>query len=414
MDPQRQTRPREGGRPDADGEGDSLADSAVAPRLARTIVAVTTCGYFTVAVMNMVLRRVPTTELSVGVVALLAVLLLQNLHSLPDRAGRRPRYWMWTLSAQALLTYLPFALYTSSWVGMPGFLAGSILLWLPVPLSLIGFGAVLVSLIAIQTRFGFDWYTNTYYTLGTAISGLTVFGLTRLVDLISELRRARTELARLAVSEERSRVARDLHDLLGYSLSAITLKGELVYRLVATEPDRARAEISTMLAVSRQALSDVRTVAQGYRDMSLASEAAAARAILTSAEIETAVRIDCGPLDEGTNTVLATVVREGVTNLLRHSKAQRCLITAVRDGGSVRLTVENDGLSGAAGAAGGGQAPGNGLANLQVRIASLNGTLEAGPSGDGWFRLVARVPAGGEPTSGGANRGGDTGADAAG
>ncbi|MCQ4084275.1 histidine kinase [Streptomyces sp. RB6PN25] len=411
MDPQAQERVRGRTRQATDGRDrhrsatqgrpadsaelrDSLTDSAAAPRLARTIVAVTTSGYFIVAVMNMMVRRLPAAELFWGIAALLGVLLLQNLHSLPDRSGRRPRYWVWTLSAQAVLTYVPFLVYKSSWVGMPGFLAGSVLLWLPLQLSLIGFGVVLGSLVAIQSQLGFDWYTNSFYTVGAAISGLTVFGLTRLVDLISEVRRARAELARLAVAEERSRVARDLHDLLGYSLSAITLKGELVYRLVTSQPDRARAEVSTMLAVSRQALSDVRTVAQGYRDMSLASEAAAARAILISAEIDTDVSITCGTLDDDANTVLATVVREGVTNLLRHSKAQHCTIRAERDGEMVRLVLENDGLNGAAvTAAAKAPAKCSGLANLRVRIGALRGTLDAGASEDGWFRLVAQVPA---------------------
>ncbi|MCZ4119587.1 sensor histidine kinase [Streptomyces sp. H39-S7] len=360
------------------------------PKLGRVIVALTTFGYLALAISSMAARHVATRTIGFGIPILILLFLLQNLHSLPNRGGARPRYWIWTLSAQGLLTYIPFLSFEESWVGMPGFFSGSLLLWLPGAWGWISSGSVSLSLFLIEKHFGADSFTSFYYACGAAIIGLSIFGLTRLVDLLVEVQRARAELARLAVAQERDRVARDLHDLLGYSLSAITLKGELVYRLVSSQPERACEEISTMLAISRQALSDVRMVASSYRDMSLAAEIAATRAVLVSADIATMVTVDCGPLQDRVNTVLSTVLREGVSNLLRHSKAQHCVIEVVLDKGAVRLRLENDGLSSPPPVP--TRRDGRGLDNLCTRLGELGGTLNAAAAEDGWFRLVALVP----------------------
>ncbi|MCM2423288.1 MULTISPECIES: sensor histidine kinase [unclassified Streptomyces] len=360
------------------------------PRLGRVIVALTTFGYLALAISSMLGRHVATRDIALGIPILILLFLLQNLHSLPNRGGARPRYWIWTLSAQGLLTYIPFLIFKESWVGMPGFFSGSLLLWIPGAAGWISAGTVSVTLFLIEKQLGADSFTSFYYGCGAAIIGLSIFGLTRLVDLLVEVQRARAELARLAVAQERDRVARDLHDLLGYSLSAITLKGELVYRLVNSQPERACEEISTMLAISRQALSDVRMVASRYRDMSLAAEIAATRAVLVSADIATVVTVDCGPLEDRVNTVLSTVLREGVSNLLRHSKAQHCVIEVVLDKGVVRLRLENDGLNSSPPVA--TRRDGRGLDNLCTRLGELGGTLNAAAAEDGWFRLVALVP----------------------
>ncbi|MEU3462667.1 histidine kinase [Streptomyces sp. NPDC006733] len=352
-------------------------------------------GYLLLGIVSMLARQVPTSVLAWGTSILVALFLLQNLHSLPNRGGDRPRYWIWTLSLQGLLTYIPFLILKDSWVGMPGYFAGSLLLFLRGRTAWFSASAVAISMFLIERNLGFDTFTSIYYMCGVATIGLSVFGLTRLADLLVEVQSARAELARLAVAQERDRVARDLHDLLGYSLSAITLKGELVYRLVNTQPERACEEISTMLAISRQALSDVRMVASSYRDMSLAAEIAATRAVLVSADIATVVTVDCGPLQDRVNTVLSTVLREGVANLLRHSKAQHCVIEVVLDKGAVRLRLENDGLGSAP--AEPARRDGRGLDNLCKRIGELGGTLNAGAAEDGWFRLVALVPLSGAP-----------------
>jgi Histidine kinase len=139
-------------------------------------------------------------------------------------------------------------------------------------------------------------------------------------EMVATLRQTRAELARIAVSEERLRIARDLHDLLGHSLSLIALKAELSRRLISTDTERAGREIAELEAVARQSLSDVRGAVAGYRQPDLASELAAARQLLTAAGIACRIAAPQGlDLPAGVDAVLAWTVREGVTNVVRHS-----------------------------------------------------------------------------------------------
>src|SRR5262249_35453169 len=126
--------------------------------------------------------------------------------------------------------------------------------------------------------------------VATIDTGLVVFGLTRLAGLVTDLHEARTELAEAAVAEERLRFARDLHDLLGYSPSAITLKGHPTHRLLLKTPEKAQEDLTEVPDISRRALADVRSVARGYRELSLDAEAASARSVLTAADVD--VRMD--------------------------------------------------------------------------------------------------------------------------
>ena len=156
-----------------------------------------------------------------------------------------------------------------------------------------------------------------------------------------ELGAARRENARLAVEEERGRVARDLHDILGHSLTVITVKAELAGRLIDLDPARAKAEVESLEALSREALADVRRAVEGFREISLAGELVTARNALRAAAIEpdlpTAVDEVPGDLRE----LFAWVVREGVTNVVRHSRARHCTITVSPD----RISVRDDGVA---------------------------------------------------------------------
>ncbi|GAA2008417.1 sensor histidine kinase [Catenulispora subtropica] len=308
----------------------------------------------------------------------------------------RARRWpMWlkvlSLSAQAVITYFPYFVLHQLWGGLAGPLAGAILLLLPRPTAWFPFLAVVASMgpVATMKYHTADWIS--YYIISTMVLGLVVFGLTRLSELVRELAAARSELARMAVVAERLRFARDLHDLLGYSLSSITLKSELAYRLVPGQPDRARKELTEILQASRQALADVREVASSYREMSLTSEASSAQAMLETAEIDAKVDIDVGPLPPDLDTVLATTLREGVTNILRHSKVQHCSIRATQTPTSIRLEVANDGVTDQDDDDALARS-GSGLGNLRTRLSAFDGTLTAGVSPDRWFRLTAEVP----------------------
>ena len=230
-------------------------------------------------------------------------------------------------------------------------------------------------------------------TVGTI--SLTLFALSAFGRANRELQAARRDLADLAVAEERARIARDLHDTLGHSLSVITLKSELARRLLPDDPARAEAEIADVERVSREALASVRETVSGYREPSLAIELAGARAALAAAGITGEVEPAPEGLPRHVDAVLGWAVREGVTNVLRHSEATTARIRIITDGASRAVEVVDDGRGPAAHAETPGERAGVGLAGLRERAARLGGRVEAGPMPDRGFRLLVAVPASG-------------------
>ncbi|MEO3823590.1 sensor histidine kinase [Actinomadura sp. B10D3] len=208
----------------------------------------------------------------------------------------------------------------------------------------------------------------------------------RMWELHQEAYAARDALARLAVTEERLRFSRDLHDLLGHSLSLIAVKSELAMRTARTDPDRAGAEMADVQRAARDALREVRSAVRGYRAVELDAEIAGVRAVLEAA----GVRCDIGDLPDGlppeVRSVLAWVIREGATNVIKHSEARSCAITLTLYGGSVVLEMRNDGVRGA------GDGAGSGLTGLTERVAVLGGEITAGRHGRDGFLLRAAVP----------------------
>ena len=269
-------------------------------------------------------------------------------------------------------------------------LLASVLLVLPTALAWTAFALVVLSMAYIQSLFSDQLIDVAYTTVATIMTGLVVYGLTRLANLLTELNAARTELARMAVAEERLRFARDLHDLLGYSLSAITLKSELTHRLVPRNPEKAKHELDEILDISRRALTDVRSVASGYRELSLDAESESARSVLLAADVDVRMELDYGDLPPQVRTVLATVLREAVTNVLRHSKAERCEISVRQSDGTVSLDIVNDGVQPNGHVVDG--SCGAGLRNLFARIESLNGELHGGVDEVGRYHLHAFAP----------------------
>ncbi|WP_460394855.1 sensor histidine kinase [Actinophytocola sediminis] len=297
------------------------------------------------------------------------------------------------LFAQACLVYLPLLQYGEAWLSRPGFLAGSVLLALSPPAAVPLFIVVVASMGVVQGELTGSGVDIAYTTVSTVITGLVVFGLSRLTKLVHELHVARNELAQLAVAKERLRFARDLHDLLGMSLSAITLKSELTSRLIADHPTKASEELAAILTVSRQALADVRSVASGYHRLSLNEECDSAESVLVTADVEVTLVRDYGELPANVSTLLATVLREGVTNILRHSKAEQCDIAIRQEADAVRIEMINDGAqrepdqeSAYYGAGG------SGLRNLSERLAAACGELLTEQLDEDRFRLVATIP----------------------
>src|SRR5215210_4159556 len=228
-----------------------------------------------------------------------------------------------------------------------------------------------------------------WLALPTAAIGLWATAFVRQVAAVSELRSAREELARLAVSEERLRFARDLHDLLGHSLSLITIKSELAGRLLPTEQEKAATEVHDIEGVARQALREVREAVAGYRRPTLDEELAGAREMLEAAGISCRIDNEAGVRPNAVDAVLAWAVREGTTNVIRHSRAGHCRIVLARDGEEIYAEITDDG-QGFQGNS--GETSGSGLSGLSEGVATSAGRIEAGSPPDGGFRLRVSLP----------------------
>ncbi|KAA2267098.1 hypothetical protein F0L68_00770 [Solihabitans fulvus] len=323
---------------------------------------------------------------------------LQLRHSLAAARSARPRGWPGTLLAVAALTYLPMWLlgWWSPWLSATWFALASVLMllrgWPRIALSV----GILVSDIAIQLAGvppGSVWNLvyGVFYGACSAVPPMILYCAARLVRVLTELHATRAELAELAVGRERLRVSRDLHDLLGQSLSAVSLKGDLALRLLARDPRAARAEVAELTALARDTLHGMRAVTHDEHAVSLSVEADGAVALLAAAGVDTTIDVRLPGLAEPGQRLFAWAVREGVTNILRHSDATRCSITATSRDGLARLDIVNDGVRDAA-----ATGDGTGLRGLAARAAALSGTATAQRTPDGGFRLAVEIPE--EPT----------------
>jgi two-component system, NarL family, sensor histidine kinase DesK len=241
---------------------------------------------------------------------------------------------------------------------------------------------------------GVDWWWLIAFLLLVRGIGLDMIGVARMGSAIRELHTARRELARLAVIEERLRLSRDLHDLLGQTLSVITLKSELARGLVQEEPERCAQELAEIERVSRQMLREVRKTVAGYRQPTLANELDGARQLLEAAGVEDVVEQTIGDLPPALDAILAWTIREGVTNVIRHSRARQCLIQVVRNQGMAEAMILND-EERQEDQQDKRASQGNGLSGLRERVAALGGTVEAGSldvSGKKHFRLWVAIP----------------------
>jgi two-component system, NarL family, sensor histidine kinase DesK len=222
--------------------------------------------------------------------------------------------------------------------------------------------------------------------VSVGIIGVTIFNAAELRRANRQLVEARDELNQLAVTAERARIARDLHDSLGQSLSVITLKSQLAAKLISQDPERARLEMVETEQVARDALSAVRETVGGQRQPTLDGELAAARQALAAAEIVPTIEAIAGELPPQVDAALAWTVREAVTNVVRHSQARRVTIRIHKANGWAEATIIDDG-SGAA-----TKGSGFGLLGLSERISALGGRFSAGPAPSGGFQLDAALP----------------------
>lgn len=345
------------------------------------------------AALDVVLMSFGTTDRLPWWVRIALLLVLLGLGWWLFPRGGDGAYFMWVFGSMATANVLP----QGRW-------------------ALVGVTAV--TLAAVAASWGDSPTGIGSVAFATFVSGFVIMLLRRLFSTIKQLRRARQDLAVAAVAAERLRFSRDLHDLLGHSLSLIVVKAEVVRRLAERDPAAAAREAADIEKVGRQALVEVREAVTGYRQRPLAEELDGARDALSGAGIEPTVRLSAGPLDTGPDALLGWAVREGTTNVLRHSRATRCELAVRRAGDRVVLTVTDDGTGGPPGAgldggtspdggtgSGSGTAPGGGtgldggtgLRGLAERLAGAGGTVTAGPRDDGrGFRLTVTVPGRGD------------------
>jgi two-component system, NarL family, sensor histidine kinase DesK len=318
---------------------------------------------------------------------------LQIRHSLAFADGRRPRHAAQSFGVILLLAAVPLlelgvAWYPSLWfVGATGAMCARERLR---PLILVAVAVVWVAL-ALRDLVGHPSTVNEiassvtyFFTIGLTGS-VAMLGAARLVRVVDDLFDTRAQLAQLAIGAERLRVARDLHDVLGQSLTAVSLKGELALRLLTSDVRRARQELADLTTLAGEALEDVRAVALDQRPVSLDRETSSAAALLRTAGIDAHVHVAVDRVDPAIECLLGWAVREGVANVLRHSAASRCAIRISRSDRDIRLEIANDGAIGPAG-------HGSGLAGLAARAEAVRGTVHVDQTADGWFRLHVTVP----------------------
>ena len=319
------------------------------------------------------------------------------------RMAQRGLAIVFALAVLACVVYgsdwLPLWIYVSVATGFvfPG--------WRPAMLAVLGVGGC-YALLSWLAHFSVDDFLIAL--LPVVLIGWAMSGFRMQIMLTRELSQARGTVAKLAANEERLRLARDMHDLTGQSLSLVTLKSELARKMLGrlpqtSERDAALTEVDDIGRVSRQTLHDIREAVSGYRRPTLAIEIITARTALGSAAMalddDPGLTLRSGTFDADAEAALAWCLREAVTNVIRHSGAKNCRVRLTQHDGEMSLEVSDNGrgLSGRAGRVREPEsmnAVGSGLRGMSERLAAIDGRLSLGQAEAGrGFRLIATVPA---------------------
>jgi two-component system, NarL family, sensor histidine kinase DesK len=321
-----------------------------------------------------------------GLVAFVGTYLLLVFRN-TTRGVARP--WIaWALLALAALAVTLSLTLGSPWLVLFVYLSVTLAAVLPsrTARAAVPAAAVLLAVVGAPMAGAGDLVAS--LVVPTLLGGFAMVGVREMMRTTLALREARATVAQLAANEERLRLARDLHDLLGHSLSLITLKSELAGRMLPGDAEQAARQVADIERVSRQALVDVREAVSGFRRPTLEAEAAGARTALAAAGVHgDLTRLGAVPADLSAERegALAWALREAVTNVVRHSGAQTCAVSLAAAGEEFCLTVTDDGH-------GPGGEPGHGLTGLAERLALADGRLETGPAARRGFALRAYVP----------------------
>jgi two-component system sensor histidine kinase DesK len=361
--------------------------------------------FFTPPMLDMLQSHPTPLRLSIsilGVVVFFALYLWVSWQTARSLTGHAPRVFPTGLALWAPVVGLAAlgigltALNGNSWGAIFFYVSSGSAGWLPTKKAIpVIAGLVLFIAAAFAAQGILAAAESPVVFVGTV--GAIVIAFTWSVSNSQQLRLEREEMAQAAaVNEERLRIARDLHDLLGHNLSLIALKSELARRLAPVDPARAASEMSDIEQVARQALREVREAVASYRQPTLATELHGAHEMLAAAGIVYHFEGEADAargLPAGIESALAWAVREGVTNIIRHSAARECTIRIARSPDDIAVEVRDDGRGAPVfGANEGGAGDGNGLRGLAERIAALGGRFAAGPVEGGGYRVVAMAP----------------------
>jgi signal transduction histidine kinase len=313
--------------------------------------------------------------------------------SLAVARGRQPSYPVARIAVLAVLSFGLLGSFGGAWETAGWIPAIAALLCLRGP---VGVAMAIAALVGLVTYDALSWPTEpSTYTLVWSIaymltvSALAVAGVwasARLLSIVVDLEAARDTLAVHAARSERKRLSRDLHDVLGQSLTAISLKGDLARRLIDADRPAAGREIDELEAVAHSLAAEIEAVARNEREVAFATEADAAVDLLRLAGVDVAVDLQLDTIPADASAVLGWAIREGATNILRHADARSCTIHGDRQNGLIRLELVNDGASAR-------RIDGTGLRNLADRLAELDGRAAGTAIDGGRFRLRIEVPA---------------------
>jgi two-component system, NarL family, sensor histidine kinase DesK len=250
----------------------------------------------------------------------------------------------------------------------------------------------LLSIVALLSVFALAWHAAgipMLYMISAVIAGTVVglfnIGMREKLRNEAQLRLSHEEVRRLAALAERERIGRDLHDLLGHTLSLVALKSNLASRLIGHDPQAARKEMDEVSGVARDALAQVRRAVSGIRAAGLAAELASARLLLESDGVRFSYEMGEVALSAEQETVLALAVREAVTNIQRHARAVGASVSLQRVDQQISLRIQDDGRGGAI-------VPGNGLCGMRERIESLGGRLRVDAAPGQGTRVEVTLP----------------------
>ena len=366
-----------------------LPSALLSPRAYSWYLGATFSLFWVYSIIPNILRATDSAVENVVGVALVVVFSLCFLAAPPIA---------WTLSTRGRLivcgAIFALTLIFVPWIGdsvvglwtYAGVVIGMCVFSWMVTVSMIG----LITLLALGVRLLTEPWSDSVLVQPVIILSISLMmaAFARTMAVINELRATQAELEEVTAERERSRVARDIHDILGHSLTVITVKSELAARLMDADPQRARSEIEDVETIARGALADVRATVSGVRGVTASGELAAVRRALAAAGVEAELPSSTETIPAQHRELVGWVIREGVTNVIRHAGASRCRIRISEHD----VTIDDDGRGPAAPALVGSPSS-TGLQGLRERVESVGGSLRFGAGELGGFTLTASLPA---------------------